>query len=281
MRIRIEHLTRFLYTGPVLCEPLTIRLRPREDHRQRLLRFQLVVDPEPAGLSDVLDHEGNAVARAWFEGRTDELLIATRAVVETQLTNPFRLLLAPHATRLPLSLQDDERAVLAPYAQREDESPLVSEFVQESLHESDREPLEFLTRLCSRIQSHCKLIVREQGAPWPAARTLEDRRGACRDLAVLFNEACRAVGLPARFVSGYQIDVPDGARPELHAWSEVYLPGAGWRGFDPSQGLAVTDRHVPLAAGRTPYAAAPTSGTYLGAGIDVRVLAKITLQAGD
>jgi transglutaminase-like putative cysteine protease len=108
------------------------------------------------------------------------------------------------------------------------------------------------------------VIHREQGPPWPAERTLRERRGACRDLAVLFNDVCRFVGFPARFVSGYQVDVPEEARPELHAWSEVYLPGAGWRGFDPSQGLAVADRHVPLAASRTPWMASPTSGTYRG-----------------
>ena len=128
------------------------------------------------------------------------------------------------------------------------------------------ETVPFLGLITHRIHETCEAVVRHHDDPWPASVTLAERRGACRDLAVLLTTACRAVGLAARFVSGYQAGDPEQTERELHAWAEVYLPGAGWRGYDPMRGTAVSDQHVALAAGLTPRAAAPTSGTFRGTG---------------
>jgi transglutaminase-like putative cysteine protease len=118
----------------------------------------------------------------------------------------------------------------------------------------------FLTTLTQQIYDACAYGVRPQGDPLPAGVTWETKQGSCRDFTVLFMEACRAVGLAARFVSGYHEGDPDHPANDLHAWAEVYVPGGGWRGFDPTLGLAVSDRHIPLAAAAHPRQAAPVTG---------------------
>src|SRR5690606_2240959 len=131
------------------------------------------------------------------------------------------------------------------------DSDALRHLASEVLQESGGGTLAFLTQLASKIYHECKRVVRPQGEAWDPESTWRQRQGACRDLAVLFNEVCRLVGLPARFLSGYGYsDFRD--ERHLHAWSEVYLPGAGWRALDPSIGLAVSNRHVALAAAREP-----------------------------
>ena len=107
------------------------------------------------------------------------------------------------------------------------------------------------------------------------------RTGACRDLTVLFMECCRSLGLAARFVSGYQEGDKGTDRRYMHAWAEVYLPGGGWRGFDPTHGIAVTDRHVAVASGPTPATAAPISGTFRGTGAIARMEAALRIEVTD
>ncbi len=119
----------------------------------------------------------------------------------------------------------------------------------------------FLTRLTQLIPEKCVYQQRLEGMPYPAAVTLSKQTGTCRDFTVLFMAVCRAVGLAARFVSGYQEGDLENTSHDLHAWAEVYVPGGGWRGFDPTLGLAVSNRHVAIAAAANPKDAAPVSGT--------------------
>jgi transglutaminase-like putative cysteine protease len=120
----------------------------------------------------------------------------------------------------------------------------------------------FLSELNQRIYQTCQHSIRETGSPLPAGITWTSQAGSCRDFTVLFMEVCRAIGLAARFVSGYQEGDLDSNDQHLHAWAEVYLPGAGWRGYDPTQGLAVADRHIALVASPIAQAAAPISGSF-------------------
>ena len=123
----------------------------------------------------------------------------------------------------------------------------------------------FLMELAGRICRGLRPIARAEGPPLAAGETLSAGEGACRDFAVLFCSACRSVGLAARFVSGYELEAArDPGRASMHAWAEVYLPGGGWRGFDPSQGLAVGLSHVAVAAARDPEMATPIAGSYRG-----------------
>jgi len=135
---------------------------------------------------------------------------------------------------------------------------------QEALMGSDGRSLTFLQQLVEIIQDRVKYTQRHVGPAWPAGRTLKERVGSCRDLAMLMIECCRSVGLPARFVSGYHLVEPKPERYDLHAWTEVYLQGAGWRGFDPSGKGAVDDRYIPVASSSKSDLTAAVSGSFSG-----------------
>ena len=278
----IAHTTTYHFSRPVHLESHTIRLRPRCDASQRLDRFELLIEPRPAGLSEHLDLEGNCVAQAWFIGVGDSLAVMARSRVETLRPNPFDYVLGdPSADRLPMAYVDPLEPSLAPYRLRDEPDASVDRFAGSVADEAGGRPLTFLTALNRRIFQMCQVTIREEGAPLPPRVTLAERRGACRDLAVLFVDACRALGLGARFASGYHQESPETEKRDLHAWAEVYLPGGGWRGYDPTHGLAVADRHVVLAAGAHPDQAAPIAGTFRGAGVSSRMHAEILIGFPD
>jgi len=261
MRISVSHTTVYRYDGPVVLEPHLVRLRPRDDAAQRLIRHQLEIAPRPAGSSWLLDQDGNVVLQAWFEGPTRELALSSRFEVETLRDNPYDFLLPlPPALELPVT----PTLELAAYvAGRTDAG--VREFAESISMESGRQTMPFVKALAKLLFDEWRQVVRPEGAPLSAADTLRTREGSCRDLTVLFCACCRTVGLPARFVSGYERESAFGDHAYMHAWAEVYIPGGGWRGFDPSRGLAVGTSHVAVAAAADPAMAAPTSGTYRGA----------------
>ncbi|HZZ27154.1 MAG TPA: transglutaminase family protein [Pirellulales bacterium] len=265
MLFHIKHITRYTYSRMVFCEPLIIRLRPREDILQRLMRYQLTVDPQPAGITEYLDVDGNIATQCWFSSPTCALSLGVNSVVETTCINPFNFLLDGAAVELPVKYRPDICPVLTPYRITDTSNgSAVTALVDSILAETNRQTIPFLTALACWISTNCQKTIRLEGDAFPAETTLQSRQGTCRDLAVLFGECCRAAGLAARFVSGYQSQLEDDGDRYLHAWSEVYLPGAGWRGFDPGQGVAVADRHVAVAAGLNPLAAAPTIGSFRG-----------------
>lgn len=142
--------------------------------------------------------------------------------------------------------------------------PAAVDLAQDALMGCEQRALPFLSQLVAIIQDRVKYTQRHLGPAWPAGRTLKERVGSCRDLAMLMIEACRCVGLPARFVSGYHLVEPKPKRYDLHAWAEVYLPGAGWRGFDPSGKGAIDDRYIVLATSSKPHLTAAVNGTFSG-----------------
>jgi transglutaminase-like putative cysteine protease len=274
----IAHTTIYTFSRPVFLEPHTIRLRPRSDGSQRLVLFDLTIQPRPVGLSDCLETEGNCAVSAWFDELTESLRVMARCEVETLRENPFDYIVHLSADRLPLEYADDLRPSLAPYCSRDSSDDAVTQFASAIADEVDRQTLPFLAALSTRIFQTCEATIRDEGQPQAPGATLAGRRGACRDLTVLFMDACRSVGLGARFVSGYQEGDPEQERRDLHAWAEVYLPGGGWRGYDPTHGLAVADRHVALAAGMRPALAAPITGTFRGTGASSRMHADIQIS---
>ncbi len=264
MLFHIKHTTRYSYSRMVFCEPFTVRLRPREDISQRLMRYQLSVDPQPAGTSDYLDVEGNVATQCWFGAPTCSLTLTVNSVIEATRTNPFDFLLDGSAVELPFRYRPEICAALTPYRTVIQASENVTELVNKIRADVKQQTVPFLIALTAWINENCQKIIRLEGAPFPPEQTLASLQGSCRDLAVLFCEACRITGLASRFVSGYHSQPEDDGDHHLHAWSEVYLPGAGWRGFDPSQGMAVADQHIAVATGLNPLAAAPTTGTFRG-----------------
>ena len=255
------HTTRYDYTDTVFLEPHTIRLRPRSDPSQIVRAYSIDIDPKPEGLTDGIDASGNEVTWAWFSDVHRSLEITTRFVVDTVRENPFDFVVPAHQGSLPVAYGAQELAVLEPYLSG-NAGATVGALAEDIARSVDHRVMEFATELADQLHSRCEMIVRPLGDPLTGEQTLAAGQGSCRDIAVLCVEACRHVGLAARFVSGYVEQHPEGQPRELHAWTEVYIPGGGWRAFDPSQGLAVTTGHVTLAAAAFPSDAAPVTGSF-------------------
>ncbi|WP_017299991.1 transglutaminase family protein [Nodosilinea nodulosa] len=264
MRYHIRHLTTYRYQQPVTLRQHVVRLRPRSDGAQQLLSFDLEVIPTPRQQSAIADLEGNSVLGLWFESNpTEQLTLVATAEVETYRSNPFDYLAEPWATTLPVDYPTTVRTALLPYLSS-DRDPIaagVIDLAQGMAHGADGNVGLFLTTLASHIYETCDYTTRDTGAPWPGGLTWAKKLGSCRDFAVLFMEACRAVGLAARFVSGYEEGDRTVVERDLHAWAEVYVPGGGWRGFDPTHGLAVSDRHIALVASPFPSQTLPIHGS--------------------
>lgn len=283
VRYHITHTTDYHYSQSVGLSPHKLRLRPRSDGTQRLLAFQQVVTPSPKHQTEVVDIDGNTASHLWFgDAQLTHLRIQTQAQVKTYRTNPFDYWSEPWAIDFPLDYPCTLATALHPYRYDPLNSVMDGQIValaQDIRHEANDNVGYFLTSLTQRIYESCEYTVRHTGNPYPAGLTWANRRGSCRDFAVLFIAVCRAVGLAARFVSGYQAGTPDQPHRELHAWAEVYIPGGGWRGFDPTLGLAVSDHHIPLATGSHSTQAAPVSGTLKQGGVQTTLTTHITLEA--
>ncbi|MEA5463526.1 transglutaminase family protein [Leptothoe sp. PORK10 BA2] len=279
----IAHHTQYQYAEPVHLGTHILRLQPRVDGSQRLRHFTCEISPTPRKSIDWLDLEGNVCRQVWFpDTGITTLTIATQADVETLRVNPFDYLSPDWAITAPLDYPQSVQRLVAPYlAAPQLDSPTVVDWAQQQLYRADGNVGIFLTGLTQAIYQTCTYETRHEGPPWPAGVVLAERRGTCRDFTVLFMAACRAVGLAARFVSGYQRGDGDQTCHDLHAWPEVYVPGGGWRGFDPTLGLAVADGHIALAAAVEPALAAavtgnlkvgPVSQAVLAADIQLKVL---------
>jgi len=282
MKISVTHQTVYRYDTQVWLEPHTLRLRPRADGAQQLLTYDLVLDPKPAGMTTALEQEGNVVAEAWFQSFAHKLVIVNRFEAETFRRNPFDFVVTdPDVLSVPVRTRLRQSSLLAPY--RDQSVPAaVSAMALDIAAQAGGNTLNYLSTLCRRLFDDYVQVTRPEGPPFPSEVTLDKRAGSCRDLAVLFCDACRAVGLPARFVSGYEVEAAEHHEPTMHAWSEVYLPGGGWRGYDPSRGLAVSESHVALAAALNPADAAPVSGSFRGnarSEIEFSVQMKVDRQA--
>ncbi len=281
MIIRISHTTHYKYSKEVFLEPHTLRLRPKSNPVQRLIDFDMDVFPEPAGKTDIVDLSGNDATSLWFTDMQDHLTIKTESVVETLRTNPFDFIITDESVaKLPAEYLDYQSLSIMHYRTRISErGGEVDSFVSSILDEADDDTMKFLDTLNSRIYTDFEQTVRHEGAPYPPDVTLMTGKATCRDFTVLFLEACRTVGLAARFVSGYRVTEAEAevTETELHAWAEVYLPGGGWRGYDPSEGLAVTDSHVSLASGIIPGDAAPVTGSFRGTGATAEITFEIDI----
>lgn len=259
----IEHVTRFDYSGPVSLEPTTVRLRPRNDRAQNVLDFSMHVDPMPSGLSEVADLDGNDSTMLWFVGETRHLQITTRVRAETLRSNPFDyIVLDWEKLRLPMEYSSLLDGALERYRGFSGESS-VGSLADEVVRSAQGDGPVFLSKLASRIAEMVEGEVRLEGEAMSPGETLKRGKGSCRDVALLFIDACRAVGVAARFVSGYQEGDPEGER-YLHAWAEAYLSDVGWRGYDATSGLAVAEAHLALSAGPDPLSVAPTFGSLRG-----------------
>jgi transglutaminase-like putative cysteine protease len=227
----------------------------------------LQVSPDPSQLYDLLAAGGDTITRARFLGESDHLSVVATSEVETYNPPLIEACLDEDMARLPVTigkLNPDLLSNLQGWLPNGQHDASAADLAQEALMGSDQRSLTFLQQLVEIIQDRVKYTQRHVGPAWPAGRTLKERVGSCRDLAMLMIECCRSMGLPARFVSGYHLVEPKPQRYDLHAWAEVYLQGAGWRGFDPSGQGAVDDRYIPVATSSQSDLTAAISGSFSG-----------------
>ncbi len=268
MVFHISHGTRYTYSQPVFLEPQVLRLIPRTDCAQKLIDYDITIKPAPVGQSRFLDIEGNICIYAWFSGVTDSFEIHSVSKTATFRQNPFDYILSgDEYKRVPLNYPENLKSLLLPCLQNSSKDLLVQELAKIIMEESNGNTLAFLNNLNSYIYKNFKVTIREEGDPYPPEKTLQEKTGACRDLTVLFMECCRYAGIAARFVSGYHSCDPKSHEHYLHAWAEVYLPGGGWRGYDPTLGLAVADTHIAIAASSHFLNASPITGSFRATGV--------------
>lgn len=276
MKYKITHLTTYTYSKEVFFEPFILRLKPKNNNYQKLQEFKLLIDPKPEGKTETLDVEDNNIVTVWFEGTYKKLVIKSGAIIEPLNKNPFSFIITNNSFfNLPIKHSDN---IYRPFLNKITENNKLTDLINPILEKSKNQTIEFLFNLNNFIYQNFKKIIRETGNPWTPFKTIKENKGSCRDLSVLFMECCKSVGLPSRFTSGYnEIDI-DTEQRQLHAWAEVFIPGGGWLGYDPTLGLAVGDKHVSLASSPLPANTYPISGSFRGTGVDSELKYKIEIE---
>lgn len=247
--------------------PHELRLRPREDYGLRIESSLLTITP-PATLRWHRDVEGNSVALAVFDSSSNQLVVESNVVIQQFNEAPLDFLVAEYAIDYPFTYEPDENIMLTPYRASPDKKTRnnLAEWMGSFWRAG--EPIQTYTvlhRICTHIYQTLSYQLREAPGVQSAAQTLSMGSGSCRDFAVLFMEAARCLGIASRFVSGYLHTQPTTTNPgATHAWAEVYLPGAGWKGFDPTIGSIVGTDHIAVAVARSPESIPPIAGTFVG-----------------
>jgi transglutaminase-like putative cysteine protease len=268
-RILLRHLSHYQYTRPVWLSPHLLRLKPAAHCPAPIANYSLTIAPPGHSLHWQQDPFGNFVARVAFAEPVPELSIAVELTATVGVSNPFGFLMEDYAQTFPFTYEPQLQKDLAPYLEPDQPGPLLGGWLGQT-DRSRQGTLDFLLGLNARVHREIAYTVRMEEGVQTEEETIQLALGSCRDSAWLLVGMLRNLGLAARFVSGYwvQLDAeehtPDGPVTRdllaLHAWAEVYLPGAGWLGLDPTSGLAAGDDHLPLACTSTPAAAAPVTG---------------------
>lgn len=265
-RYKVIHRTYYNFTEPVTLGAHSLLLRPREDHELRIESLDLKISPE-AELLWHRDVEGNSVGMASFSQPTQQLAIESELIIKQYLEYPLDFLVEDYAVTYPFSYPQDDLVLLSPYiGMSEDESQTLKPWIDSIWQQGEAiETYSLLQRLTINIYKSMTYRLREEPGVQSAGTTLVEGTGSCRDFALLLMSACRHLGLAARFVTGYLHAPLSEAAGATHAWAEVYLPGAGWKGFDPTTGTIVGADHIPVAVARLPTSVPPVSGSFSGA----------------
>ena len=271
IHVALNHVTHYQYDRRVALGPQVVRLRPAPHCRTRILSYSLRIEPADHFINWQQDPFANYAARLVFNGETREFKITVDLVAEMSVLNPFDFFLEPEAEEFPFQYATEALHDLGPYLAKSELTPRFKAFV-ESIELTPQRTIDFMVGINQRLQREISYLIRmEPGVQTPEV-TLTNGSGSCRDTGWLMVQTLRHLGLAARFVSGYLIqlkpdvkslDGPSGAETDftdLHAWCEVFLPGAGWIGFDPTSGLLAGEGHIPVACTPEPSTAAPISG---------------------
>jgi len=266
-RYKILHRTYYNFSAPVLLEPHVLRLRPRESHELRIESSNLTITP-PAMLRWHRDVENNSVAIATFNTPASQLLIENEIIIQQYNQAPLDFLVADYATEYPFFYTPEDRMVLSPYMlfPGQADNDQLNEWLAGIWQTGERiQTFALLQRLCIHIRQTMLYQLREEPGVQSPEETLACASGSCRDFANLFMAATRHLGLASRFVSGYLHADPSAVNyGSTHAWAEVYLPGAGWTGFDPTSGELAGSGHIAVAVSRLAELVPPVAGSFVG-----------------
>ncbi|BFM09399.1 DUF2126 domain-containing protein [Halioxenophilus aromaticivorans] len=273
IRVKLLHKTHYKFDRPVNVSPHILRLRPAPHSRTKIHGYSLKVLPKDHFLNWQQDPFGNYQARLIFPEKTKELGFEIEVIADMTAINPFDFFVEEYAEEFPFKYDKQLRRELKPYLEKEEQdSPLLKEWLAGVDTSEPMRSIDFLVALNSRLQQEIKYNIRMEPGVQSCQETLKIKRGSCRDTGWLLVQILRHLGLAARFVSGYlvqltadkkSLDGPSGPEEDftdLHAWCEVYLPGAGWIGLDPTSGLFASEGHIPLACTPHPVSAAPVTG---------------------
>jgi len=279
IHVALNHVTHYRYDRRVGLSPQVVRLRPAPHCRTPIVSYSLRIEPGEHFINWQQDPFANHLARLVFPEKTTEFKVTVDLVAEMAVYNPFDFFLEPSAEQYPFTYEPELAHDLAPYLAKLALTPKFKGFV-DSVDRKKQRTIDFLVALNQRLQHDIKYLIRmEPGVQTPEV-TLTNGSGSCRDTGWLLVQTLRHLGLAARFVSGYLIqlkpdvkslDGPSGAEvdfTDLHAWCEVYLPGAGWVGLDPTSGLLAGEGHIPVACTPEPATAAPVSGEVEDCGVE-------------
>ena len=267
----LRHVTRYRYNRPIALGPQTIRLRPAPHCRARLVAYALKVEPETHFINWQQDPQSNWLARIVVPEKTDHFTVSVDLTVDMEVINPFDFFLEPEAEQFPFAYCAELKGELEPYLRPLAGGPAFNRYLA-ALNRDKKQTTSFLFDLNARLTKDISYLIRMEPGIQTPEDTLCKASGSCRDSAWLMVQLLRHLGLAARFTSGYLIqlkpdvkslDGPSGPEKDftdLHAWCEVYLPGAGWVGLDPTSGLFAGEGHIPLASTAIPSQAAPISG---------------------
>jgi len=270
--IEIVHRTRYEYAEQVTLGDYRLMFRPRDSHDLRLLHTDLAISPA-GSIRWVHDAFGNSIAIASFAEAVEVLEFVSTIRLEHFGTPPELAPIEPYAAKLPFSYPAEEAPDLARYIERQfpDPDAALSLWAKDILESEGGDTFATLSRMCGVIHETFTYSQRFEPGTQPPAATLAQRSGTCRDFALVMMEGARSLGLAARFVTGYLYDSALDAEPGVasapaypHAWMEVYLPGAGWMEFDPTNGIVGTDRLIRVAVARDSEQAMPIKGSFMG-----------------
>ncbi len=272
LRVALNHRTEYRYDRPVHLSAQTIRLRPAPHCRTPIESYALHIAPQPHFINWLQDPFGNFAARVVFPEPVRYFAVTVDLVADMTVINPFDFFIEPYAELYPFAYPDDLARQLAPYLHAQAPGPRLREYLARATASDQTRTIDFLVELNQRLSSEVAYSVRMEPGVQSCEHTLERGVGSCRDSAYLLVQIARHLGLAARFASGYLVQLksdvaaldgpsgPEADFTDLHAWTEVFLPGAGWIGLDPTSGLLAGEGHIPLCCTPEPAAAAPIEG---------------------